>query len=111
VDRSRLSSQGFLNDASKFCTTLDLPPRGVLARGLRPKGAPLFDSWWCLGASLGTIMHHLSALCALCALCALGRTPEGGAKHVKSSLGLCESAALPVQALYEKGVLTPGKAF
>jgi hypothetical protein len=53
-------------------------------------------------------MHHLSALCALCAL---GRTPEGGAKHIKSSLGLCESAALPIQALYEKGVLTPGKAF
>ena len=105
MDRSRLSSQGFLNDASKFCTTLDLPTRGVLGRGLRPKGAPLFDSWWCLGASLGTIMHHLSALCAL------GRTPEGGAKHVKSSLGFCESAALPIQALYEKGVLTPGKAF
>ena len=76
-----------------------------MGRGLRPKGAPFFDSLWCLGASLGTIMHHLGASCAL------GRKPEGGAKHVKGSLGFCEGTALPIQALYEKGVLTPGKAF
>ena len=107
MDRSRLSSQGFLNDASKFCTTLDLPPRGVLGRGLRPKGAPLFDSWWCSGGSLGTIMHHLGALCAICAL---GRTPEGGAKHIKGSLSFCEGAVVPIQALNEEGVLSPGKA-
>ena len=40
----------------------------------------------------------------------LGSAPQGGAKHVKGSLGCCEGAAPCIQSLNEEGVLAPGKA-